>query len=231
MKIVALLPMKANSERVRGKNFKIFGKKPLFRWALDTLTSISDIDSIVINTDARDILVENGLKEGKKIIIRDRRKEICGDFTSMNLVIEDDVKNIDADIYLMTHTSNPFHSKKSIEDAIKKFKDALDKKLADSLFSVNKSQERFYYQNGLPINHDPTNLIRTQDIEPWFIENSNLYLFTRDSFHKTRARIGLNPIMLETPLYESTDIDTPDDWDLAEVMIEYYKKKGILNEV
>ena len=231
MKIVALLPMKANSERVRGKNFKVFGEKPLFRWVLDTLTSISDIDSVVINTDARDILVENGLMESKKIIIRDRRKEICGDFTSMNLVIEDDVKNIDADIYLMTHTTNPFLSKKSIQDAIKKFEDALDKKLADSLFSVNKSQERFYYQNGLPINHDPTNLIRTQDIEPWFIENSNLYLFTRESFYKTQARIGLKPIMLETPLYESTDIDTPDDWDLAEVMIEYYKKKGILNEV
>jgi CMP-N-acetylneuraminic acid synthetase len=198
---------------------------------LDTLTSISDIDSVVINTDARDILIENGLMESKKIIIRDRRKEICGDFTSMNLVIEDDVKNIDADIYLMTHTTNPFLSKKSIQDAIKKFEDALDKKLADSLFSVNKSQERFYYQNGLPINHDPTNLIRTQDIEPWFIENSNLYLFTRESFYKTHARIGLKPIMLETPLYESTDIDTPDDWDLAEVMIEYYKKKGILNEV
>ena len=198
---------------------------------LDTLTRISDIDSIVINTDARDILLEKGLNQDKKIIIRDRRKEICGDFVSMNLVIEDDVKNIDADIYLMTHTTNPFLSKKSIEDAIKNFKYSLEKKSADSLFSVNKSQERFYFQNGKPINHDPSNLIRTQDIEPWFIENSNLYLFTRESFYKTRARIGLKPIMLETPLFESTDIDTPDDWDLAEVMIEYYKKKGILNEV
>ena len=43
---------------------------------------------------------------------------------------------------------------------------------------------------------------------------------------KTGARIGLNPIMYETPEYESTDIDTPADWDLGEVMIEYYKKKG-----
>jgi CMP-N-acetylneuraminic acid synthetase len=230
MKVVALMPMKANSERVKGKNFRSFGGKPLFRWMLDTLTSVSEIDIVVINTDAREILAEHGLIDGESIIIRDRKPEICGDLVSMNLVIEDDVENIDADIYLMTHTTNPFLSKKSIEEAIKKFKYALDKKAADSLFSVNKSQERFYYQNGLPINHDPTNLIRTQDLEPWFIENSNLYLFTRESFRKTRARIGLKPIMLETPLYESTDIDTPSDWDLAEAMLEYYIQKGILNE-
>ena len=41
MKVVALMPMKANSERVRGKNFRDFGGKPLFRWMLDTLKSVS----------------------------------------------------------------------------------------------------------------------------------------------------------------------------------------------
>ena len=44
----------------------------------------------------------------------------------------------------------------------------------------------------------------------------------------TNARIGSNPMMLEIPSYESTDIDTPDDWDLGEVMIEYYRKKGVI---
>ena len=37
MKLIAILPMKANSERVKGKNFKILGEKPLFKWILDTL--------------------------------------------------------------------------------------------------------------------------------------------------------------------------------------------------
>ena len=50
----------------------------------------------------------------------------------------------------------------------------------------------------------------------------------QNSFQTTKARIGKRPIILETPLFESTDIDTPDDWSLAEVMIEYYKKRGIL---
>ena len=62
-KTVALLPMKAHSERVTGKNFRIFAGKPLFRWILDTLLEIEEIDQVVINTDARDILAENGLTD------------------------------------------------------------------------------------------------------------------------------------------------------------------------
>jgi CMP-N-acetylneuraminic acid synthetase len=228
MKVVALLPMKANSERVKGKNFKDFGGKPLFHWMLDTLISVSAIDTVVINTDARHILSEHGLVETDRLLIRDRKSEICGDFISMNTVIKDDINNIDADIYLMTHTTNPLLSKNSIECAISQFKSALKDKTANSLFSVNKAQERFYNSNAKALNHDPNNLIRTQDLEPWYQENSNLYLFTKEGFNQTNARIGSKPMMLETPPYESTDIDTPDDWDLGEVMVEYYRKKGVI---
>ena len=111
---VALLPMKANSERVKGKNFRSFNGKPLFRWMLDTLLSIDDIDEVIINTDARHVLADNGLVDGPRVRIRDRRPEICGDFVSMNLVIADDIANVPADIYLMTHTTNPLLSAASI---------------------------------------------------------------------------------------------------------------------
>ena len=57
----------------------------------------------------------------------------------------------------------------------------------DSLFTVDKIQTRFYRADCSPVNHDPDNLVRTQDLEPWFEENSNLYIFTRDSFAKTAA--------------------------------------------
>ena len=146
----------------------------------------------------------------------------------MNEIIDDDIRNVDADIYLMTHTTNPLLSKDSIEAAISQYKIALKSGSADSLFTVNKVQERFYDSDVKALNHDPDNLIRTQDLEPWFQENSNLYLFTKDSFSNTNARIGKSPMMLETAPFESTDIDTPDDWDLAEVMVEYYRKKGLI---
>jgi len=227
MKVVALIPMKANSERVKGKNFRDFAGKPLFRWMLDTLKSVSMIDAVVINTDAREILAENGLIEDERVIIRDRKADICGDFVSMNVIIDDDINNIDADIYLMTHTTNPLLSKKSIEKAISQFKSALKLGKADSLFTVDMVQERFYDAHANALNHDPKNLIRTQDLKPWFKENSNLYLFTKESFNKTKARIGKNPMLFKTTSYESIDIDTPDDWDLALVMVEFYRKKGV----
>ena len=71
------------------------------------------------------------------------------------------------------------------------------------------------------MNHDPDNLIPTQELEPWFEENSNLYIFTADSFAKTNARIGKQSMMYEGPYFESVDIDTPQDWDFAVVAANY----------
>lgn len=216
-KIVALLPMKANSTRVPNKNFKNFAGKPLFRWMLDTLLSISEIDLIIINTDAKHIILKCGLPSDKRIIIRERRTDLCGDSISMNRIIEDDIKFVAADIYLMTHTTNPLLSRASIMTAIKQFSSAL-RIHADSLFTVDKIQARFYKSNAVPINHDPEKLLPTQELEPWYKENSNLYLFTTDSFSQTKARIGINPVMFESSLLDSVDIDTQDDWDFAEII-------------
>ncbi len=224
-KVVALLPMKANSERVKGKNFRLFNGKPLFSWILDTLLSVDEIDQVIINTDARDILAENGLKDSDRVVIRDRKPEICGDMVSMNRVLADDVENVDADIYLMTHTTNPLLSADTIREALAAFRDAQSAAETDSLFTVDKIQTRFYRADVSAVNHDPDNLLRTQDLEPWFEENSNLYIFTRDSFLKTGARIGKKPMLFESPKFESIDIDTPEDWDFAVVAAAYLMNK------
>lgn len=217
-RLVALLPMKAHSQRVASKNFREFAGKPLYRWILDTLLSISEIDQIIINTDARDILRQSGLESSDRVLIRDRKPEICGDFVSMNHVLADDIENVSAQAYLMTHTTNPLLGKGTIRKAISQFEEDYRVGNADSLFTVTKRQTRFYRSNGSPVNHDPKNLIRTQDLEPWFEENSNLYLFTKSSFELTQARIGKSPILFEIPKMESFDIDDQDDWAIAEAM-------------
>jgi CMP-N-acetylneuraminic acid synthetase len=227
-KIVALLPMKANSSRVKGKNFREFCGKPLFRWILDSLLAVDEIDEVIINTDARAILAENGLVDTDRIRIRDRHKDICGDDVSMNLVLADDLTNVEADMYLMTHTTNPLLRPGTIQKAIQEFTLAQRERNVDSLFTVNKIQTRFYRQDCSPINHDLDNLIPTQNLEPWYEENSNLYIFTRESFAKTQARIGKQPMMMVTPDMESSDIDTPDDWDRAIVTTHYLIQKGLI---
>lgn len=228
-KLVALLPMKAHSARVTSKNFREFAGKPLFRWILDTLLSMEEIDRVVINTDAREILSGKGLNDGDangRVMIRDRKPEICGDFVSMNLVLGDDVANVDADAYLMTHTTNPLLSADAMRGALAKYHAAKAAGEADSLFAVNRIQTRFYREDMTPVNHDPDNLIRTQDLEPWYEENSNLYLFNRESFAATNARIGKRPAMYVTPALESIDIDDADQWAQAEAVALYNARKG-----
>jgi CMP-N-acetylneuraminic acid synthetase len=163
-RIVALLPMKANSERVKGKNFREFCGKPLFRWVLDSLLEVEEIDLVVINTDARGILKDNGLVDSDRVLIRDRRPDICGDLVSMNLIIADDIENVEADLYLMTHTTNPLLSPGTIRGAINAFHDGQSAGEADSLFTVDRVQTRFYRADCSPVNHDPNNLVRTQDL-------------------------------------------------------------------
>lgn len=217
-RIVALLPMKANSERVPGKNFRSFNGKPLFRWVLDELLAIEEIGLVVINTDARGLLRAHDLGESDRVLIRDRRREICGDHVSMNLVIEDDVRAVNGDLYVMTHTTNPLLRAETIRRAIKTFRDQAGTDARDSLFSVNRFQSRFYRSDGSAINHDPLKLARTQDLEPWFEENSNLYVFTRRSFEASSARIGRRPVLFETARAESIDIDDEDGWQFAELV-------------
>ena len=68
----------------------------------------------------------------------------------------------------------------------------------------------------MPINQDPDNLIRTQDLPVWFEENSCLYIFSTQSFKKAKTRIGTCPMMFPIPKDESVDIDDIDDWKIAE---------------
>ena len=171
----------------------------------------------MINTDARHLFEECGLVEHDRLLLRDRKRNIQGDSVSMNLVLEDDINSVNADIYLMTHATNPLLGANTIRNALNTFTTSNQ---YDSLFSVNRVQTRFYRDDMSSVNHDPDKLIPTQELEPWYEENSCLYIFTAESFRKTKARIGINPMMHETPGLESVDIDEEDDWVVAEALAE-----------
>jgi CMP-N-acetylneuraminic acid synthetase len=224
-RITALLPMKAHSERVKAKNFRDFDGRPLFRWVLDTLLSSPLIGRVVINTDAEGVIRAAGLPEDARVTIRTRKPELCGDLVSMNRIIADDIQAFPSDIYLMTHATNPLLSRNTIESAIETFLSARASGQHDSLFAVNRVQTRFYRADGSPVNHDPKVLLRTQDLEPWFEENSNLYLFTQSSFLSTGARIGNSPLIFETPPIESIDIDDEADWNFALIAVQWLAKQ------
>ena len=210
-RIVALLPMKAHSARVSGKNFRDFCGKPLYRWILDTLLLVEEIDLIVINTDARDILAQNGLVESDKVLIRDRPEDICGDFVSMNKIIANDVENVPADIYLMTHTTNPLLSMETIHRAINAYKLSQDQASHDSLFTVDRIRTRFYERDGTPVNHDPNILMRTQDLNPWYRKTRIYISFLPPVSLRQKHGLEKSLQLFISPKYESIDIDEPED--------------------
>jgi len=215
--ITALLPMKVNSERVPNKNFKVISGKPLFAWMLDTLCSIDFVDRVIINSDANKDIFGKYL-ENNKIVLRKRSPDLCGDTVSMNKIIEDDISSDENNIFLMTHTTNPLISKETFKKAIEIFTHR-NKSLFDSLYSTTRFQGRFYYEGSVAINHNPDELLRTQDLPPVFLENSCLYLFEKDTFLQTKTRIGKKPILFVTPQLESVDIDTEDDWLIASLLL------------
>lgn len=217
-RIVALVPMKGHSERVPNKNFRPFNGKPLYRWIVDALLELPEIAEVVINTDARGTFEAQGVGALPRVRLRDRKPELCGDFVSMNKVLADDVANVPADIYVMTHSTNPLLLPATISRAIKHYQEVVGSGKADSIFAVNRMQTRFYREDMSPVNHDPKNLIRTQDLEPWFEENSNLYIFSAGSFAASGARIGVKPEMFVTPRAESLDIDDQEGWEMAEAV-------------
>ena len=215
--ITALLPMKANSERIPNKNFKTISGKPLFAWMLEVLCNLDIVDRVIINTDANTDLFK-GYLENSKTILRKRSLDLCGDLVSMNKIIEDDISSDKNNIFLMTHTTNPLISTETFKKAIEIF-NKRDKSLFDSLYSTTKFQGRFYYEGSVAINHNPDELLRTQDLPPVYLENSCLYLFERDTFLQTKTRIGKKPILFVTPQLESVDIDTEDDWLVASLLL------------
>ena len=150
-----------------------------------------------------------------------RPDEIIGDFISMNKIIEYDISKHESDIYIQTHSTNPLIKQKTIDNALKYFIKVKNNKLNshDSIFSVTKILSRLYDKSKKPINHNPDKLIRTQDLDPIYEENSCIYIFTKESFFEnSNKRIGKNPEIFEIDSTEAIDIDTEFDFKLAETI-------------
>jgi len=215
--IIALVPMKAHSERVPNKNIRDFAGNPLYYYILNSLSQSKYIQEIYIDTDS-EIISKKAPKIFSKVKIIKRPKKLRGDFISMNNIIAYDLSQIDGEYFLQTHTTNPLLKTETINKAIEVF---LNLKGYDSLFSVNRFQSRFYNSKEKPVNHNSNELLRTQDIPPLFEENSNLYIFTKKSFiHNNNNRIGKKPFMFEIDKLEAIDIDTEEDFKLAELILK-----------
>lgn len=216
-RIVAIVPMRHESERVTGKNYRTLGDRPLFHHIVSTLLSCPRIAETVIDTDSP-LIREDAARAFPSVTVLDRPEHLRGGMVPMNEVLLNDVARIDADLYLQTHSTNPLLQAESITAAIDAFVAAQPD--YDSLFGVTRLQARLWSANRRPINHDPRVLLRTQDLPPVFEENSCLYLFSRASIERHGNRIGERPLLYELPREEAWDIDEEIDFAVVEALYQ-----------
>jgi CMP-N-acetylneuraminic acid synthetase len=220
--MLALLPMKKNSERVPNKNIKLLGGKPLYEYVLDMLYRCDVFDFTVVNTDSDQISDMLKKKYNNFVKIVERPKYLRGNDVSMNRIIEHDLSIFGSHHeFFQTHTTNPLLTENTVHKALDVFQRGMRRDEIDSLFSVNVLQSRFYQTDLTPLNHNPESLIKTQDLRVLYEENSCFYIFTKDSFEKNKSRIGNFPGVYEMSRssLESIEIDTKDDWDLVKMLI------------
>jgi CMP-N-acetylneuraminic acid synthetase len=214
-RIVALVPMRHSSERVPGKNYRPLGGRPLFHHIIETLRACPEITEIVIDTDS-DTIRTDAAASFPDVRVVERPQHLRAGTVPMNDVLLHDIGRVEADLYLQTHSTNPLLRAATISDAIGRFLGA--RADHDSLFGVTRLQTRLWTADGRPLNHDPAVLLRTQDLEPIFEENSCIYLFTRQLLEERGTRIGARPLLYEIPRDEAWDIDEEVDFEVVSAL-------------
>lgn len=217
---VALVPMRHESERVPGKNYRPLAGRPLFHYVLETLARVEAIDLIVVDTDSQPVM--KGIESGfPHVRLLDRPEHLRAGDVPMNEVLAHDLEQVHSRYYLQTHSTNPLLKAKTIEEAIAVFK--ANEANCDSLFGVTRLQSRLWSAQGEPLNHDPRELLRTQDLKPVFEENSCLYLFKRDAFLEGENRLTARSMMFEVSASEAWDIDNETDYAVVDCLLRQHQ--------
>jgi len=208
--------MRHDSQRVPGKNYRPLAGKPLFHHIIETLLAVPEIDEIVVDTDSEPIM--QGLRERfPQVRIIDRPAHLRANDVPMNEILLHDTAQVPADFYLQTHSTNPLLRSETISHAIQAFNAGYPG--SDSLFSVTRLQTRLYDEHGEAINHNPRELLQTQDLPPVYEENSCIYIFDRAHLAARRHRIGDHPLMFEIDAAEAWDIDDELDFAICDFLM------------
>ena len=224
----AIVPIRTSSTRLPDKNFLGFDAAPLYRVILGKLEQVPQVNKIYVNTDSEIIEKECPVLFEKVVIIK-RAPGISAPQITMNDIIRNDLPNMEGEHFLQTHVTNPLLSKNTITKAIDQYFSSL--KAHDSLFTAEKIKKRVYAHNGKPVNHSNGKLEQTQDLDEVFVENSNLFIFSRKSFiEANNSRIGKKPMVFPMNMIEGIDIDYSTDLALAALIHQNRKMFDFLDQ-
>lgn len=206
MKTVALVPIKLNSQRLKNKNILPLAGHPLCWHICNSLINAKGIDEVYVYCS--DEAIKQYLPEG--VIFKQRDKKLDGDLVKGFDIYRSFINEVDADVYILAHTTSPFIKTTSVENALSHILSGE----YDSAFSAERVQT-FAWYDGKPINYDLNDVPRTQDLEPVWIETSAFFMFKKEIFTEHCRRIGFKPYIQEVCGVEAVDIDEQKDYDFA----------------
>lgn len=226
-KVTCFLPCRQGSQRVPNKNIKKFStfEFGLIQIKLKQLQESKYIDEIVLTTNDVNILEYAKSLSFTKLRLHRRDDSLASSKTSTDQLVSHAHELItDGDI-LWTHVTSPFITSQCYDSIIKTYQ-AKKQEGFDSLMTVSEIQG-FLWRNGVPINYDRKveKWPRTQTLEPVSEINSGVFLASHNIYAELNDRIGQTPYLYPLNKLVGFDIDWPEDFVIAECMIE----KGLVD--
>lgn len=210
MKTACFIPIKANSERVPGKNLRILNGKKLYEYICEHVKIAGVFDDVYIDTNSAEIMEYAGTM-GFHVI--ERKPELALNTANGNdlLVYHYNIYP-DYDYYFQLFATAPYMQPDTIRICCDKLTTSGE---FDSCFTAVENHS-FYWFAGTPINYRPGILPRSQDMMPVIEETTGLYGISRESLGKYRCRIGRKPYIHYVNKFEAVDINTEIDFKVAE---------------
>ena len=217
MKVVAFLPAKGNSDRVKNKNLRLLDGKPLFLHTLEKLINFDLFDDVYLDTESEDI-IELAKHLNCKILKRD--EALASNKTDGHQLFLNQVNQVEADIAVQVLCTSPFIGKHTMQKAIEVLK---ENSTYDSVVLVRK--ERMYLWNEQGPTYDLEHIPNSIDLPDTIIETMGLYAMRTDVAKKLQRRIGNTPYLLEASPLEAIDVNWPEDAELADLIAAGQREK------
>ncbi len=220
--VVALIPARGGSKRLPGKNVRLFGGRPLIAYSIALARSVSGIDRCVVSTDDKEIAAI-ARRWGAEVI--DRPAELATDTATTASAARHALERIAATgaiprALVTLQPTNPLRTVQLVEEGLALF---LDRR-PDSVVSVAPvSSKTGSVRNGyfLP-DYIPGS--RSQDLQERVQETGQLYVSDAAMVLERGELFGTRMLALRTESrFASADIDTAEDFQLAESLYERYR--------
>ena len=216
MKIVSFIPIKLNNQRLPGKNTMLLNGRPMCDYIFETISNVDSIDEkyVYCSDEAIKPYISQYVDKGLRFLKRD--SYLDGYQVKGLEIIDYFVRDVDADIYVLTHVTQPFTKPSSISIALEK----VIYGEYDSAFSAIELQD-YMWKDGRPLNYDPENIVRTQDLDPIYMETGAFFIFKKEVFTELGRRIGVRPYIHIIDQIEAIDVDTSEDFQMAQAVSQY----------